>query len=190
MTVKLKLGSIILFSILIFQSCFMAKQSTVVRSSDIEELRNGGLVIGTEECPENASEELKKAIDDENEMAVEFFQKNWTFCPIVDVLPQAEAWEFVKENKGYFMLTLEDFEVQQMPYKIKPIKPVPDPYRPNMRIDHTHVIRVPGSISYSKAVCLYIKEGLFLGGHALRSFVPYTGEEKLVNPDFVTDCLK
>ena len=182
MTRKLKLCGVFLFSSLLFQSCFMAKQATVVRSSDIEELRNGGVVIGTEECPKNASEELKKAIDEENEMAVEFFQKNWTFCPIIDVLPQEEAWEFVKETKGYFMLTLEDFKVQQMSHNTNPFGPIPDPYRPNMKLDYSGGARVPGSVSYSKAVCLYIDQGLFMGGRALRFFVPFTGEEKLVNP--------
>ncbi|MBN2747023.1 MAG: hypothetical protein JXR34_09875 [Bacteroidales bacterium] len=182
MTGKLKLGGLFLFSIMLFQSCFVAKQATVVRRSDMEDLRNGGVVIGTKECPKDAGEEYKKAVDAENQMAVEFFKKNWTFCPIVNVLPQAEAWEFVKDTKGYFMLTLEDFKVQQMSHNTKPFGPIPDPYRPNMKLDYSSGVRVPGAVSYHKAVCLYVKQGQSMGGHALRFFIPFTAEEKLVNP--------
>jgi len=149
--------SIFLVITTLFQSCFIVKSSIVVEPSHVRELKSGKVIIATTEYPKKASLEDKQEIDRGNALAVEIIKKNWTFCPIAEVMPLEEAKKFVSGHEGCFILTLET-------------------------VNHSYKEKYLYVERYSEAVTLYLSNANFFGGHALRYDVPYTHLDKLVNP--------
>lgn len=77
-------------------------------TADAKKIKGQKLIIALQEYPKKASNEDKAMIDSANASLTFALKKYWDFNEVAEVLPLSEAKEFVKKNKDYCYITIDE----------------------------------------------------------------------------------